>query len=97
MPKLMGSKTMLVLGAVMALVGVGHRLVIGAQWGWYYEATLPVEDAIPGAGNLLQQVLFIGGLFLLIGSLIVRHFEILKTEVQQASRPDAPGSGKTRT
>lgn len=76
---------MLRLGLVLALVGAGTAVIGNPIWKWYYETMLPGEELVFGMEVRLQQALLVGGLFMAIGSIMVKHFEILKDDLQAAA------------
>ncbi len=85
----MNSRVMFRLGLSMVLVGAVFALT-GTS------GVLHLQDigpAYPGVfryvAEALQEVLYIGGLFMVIASMMVRHFEVLKDEVRQSVEPEA--------
>ena len=94
MPNFMSSQQMLRLGLAMAGIGV-FVSVLGSA------ITVRILDALPlawevldGAIFALQQFLFVGGILMAIGSIMVRHFEILEDEVRGASSAGSAGPGQ---
>ncbi|MFJ6418492.1 hypothetical protein [Paeniglutamicibacter sp. NPDC091659] len=75
----------------MAVVGVVFSFTSTAVTLWLFGAIPVAWDVFAGAVFALQQILFVGGIFMAIGSIMVRHFEILKDEVQRAAGGGAAG------
>ncbi|MGL3806581.1 hypothetical protein ACSYDW_10825 [Paeniglutamicibacter sp. R2-26] len=73
-----------VAGAVLALVGTPVFLGVSDMLPAY-------PDMVLGFAKALQQALLIGGIFMALGSIMVRHFEVLR-EVA-----DHSGGGKAST
>lgn len=72
---------MLRLGFVLAAVGAIVAVIGNPIWPWYYDTMLPGTELVYWITGLLQQVLLVGGLLMAIGSIMVKHFEILKDEL----------------
>ena len=66
-----------VAGAVLALLGT--PLFLGL-----FEMLPAYPEMVLGFAEALQQALLIGGIFMALGSIMVRHFEILREEVNRA-------------
>ena len=64
-------------GAVLALLGTPVFLGV-------YDMLPAYPDMVLGFAEALQQALLIGGIFMALGSIMVRHFEILREEVNRA-------------
>ena len=76
---------MLLLGTLLALIGVGIAVFGNQLWNWYYETMLPGEKLVHALTGQRQQVLLMGGMFMVIGSFLVKHFEILKGALLDAA------------
>ena len=76
---------MLLLGTLIALIGVGIAVFGNPLWNWYYETILPGEKLVHALTGQLQQGLLVGGMFMVIGSILVKHSETLKGALRDAA------------
>ncbi|MFF5793942.1 hypothetical protein ACFY5D_18010 [Paeniglutamicibacter sp. NPDC012692] len=78
----------------MAAVGVVFSFMSNAVILWLYDAVPMAGEVIGGAVYALQQILFVGGIFMAIGSIVVRHFEVLRDEMQRVAGGGLAGPGQ---
>ena len=90
MPHPMSSKTMFRLGVLLGIIGVLFYVVLTPLLGWaitrssFYNAGITM---LGGLFSLLQQGTFLGGLFLMAGSFVVRCAEEAVAGVRGGGAP----------
>jgi len=85
MPNAVSSQKMFRVGLILAIVGIVFYVVMSPVLNWAINQVgymLPI-GMIGGLFSVLQQGTFLGGLFLLVGSFVVRSAEEAVAEIRQ--------------